>query len=45
MPEAVRSVGKTPEDLGRLVAGEIGKLQAHATAISVPAPILERRSA
>jgi len=45
MPEAVRSVGKTPEDLGRLVAGEIGKLQAHATAISVPAPIPERRSA
>lgn len=36
MPEAVRALGKTPEDLARLVAGEIGKLQAHATAISVP---------
>lgn len=36
MPEAMRAVGKTPEDLGRLIAGEIGKLQAHATAISVP---------
>jgi len=36
MPEAVRAVGKTPEDLGRIVAGEIGKLQACATAISVP---------
>jgi hypothetical protein len=45
MPEAVRSLGKTPEDLGRLVAGEIGKLQAHATAISVPASIPEGRSA
>jgi hypothetical protein len=39
MPEAVRAVGKTPDDLGRLVAGEIGKLQAHATAISVPTAI------
>jgi hypothetical protein len=39
MPEAVRAVGKTPEDLGRLVAGEIGKLQAHATKISVPTAI------
>jgi hypothetical protein len=44
MPEVVRSVGKTPEDLGRLVAGEIGKLQAHATAISVPVSIPERKS-
>jgi len=44
MPEAVRSVGKTPEDLGRLVAGEIGKLQAHATAISVQASVPEGRS-
>jgi hypothetical protein len=39
MPEAVRAVGKTPDDLGRLIAGEIGKLQACATAISVPASI------
>jgi hypothetical protein len=44
MPEAVRAVGKTSEDLGRLVAGEIGKLQARATAISVPASISDRRS-
>jgi hypothetical protein len=36
MPEAVKVVGKDSEDLGRLVAGEIGKLQAHTTAISVP---------
>ena len=36
MPEAVRAAGKTQEDLGRLVTGEIGKLQAYATAISVP---------
>ena len=36
MPEAMRAVGKTPEDLGRLVAGEIGKLQAYAAAVSVP---------
>jgi hypothetical protein len=38
MPDAVKAVGKTPEDLSRLVAGEIGKLQAHATAISIPTP-------
>src|SRR6202000_788677 len=44
MPEAVRAVGKTPEDLGRLVAGEIGKLQARATAISVPTSISPTRS-
>jgi hypothetical protein len=37
MPEAVRALGKSPEDIGRLVAGEIGKLQACATAIPVPA--------
>jgi hypothetical protein len=43
MPEAVRAVGKTPEDLGRLVAGEIGKLQAQATAVSVPTSISDRR--
>jgi hypothetical protein len=44
MPETVRAAGKTPEDLGRLVAGEIGKLQAHATAISVPTSISPTRS-
>jgi hypothetical protein len=44
MPEAVRAVGKTPEDLSRLVAGEIGKLQAHSTAISVPTSISRTRS-
>ena len=44
MPEAVRAVGKTPEDVGRLVAGEIGKLQACATAISVPTSITRTRS-
>jgi hypothetical protein len=43
MPEAVRAVGKTPEDLGRIVAGEIGKLQARATAISVPTSISHTR--
>jgi hypothetical protein len=45
MPEAVRAVGKTSDDLGRLVAGEIGKLQAHATAVSVPTSISHSRSA
>ncbi len=44
MPEAVKAVGKTPEDLGRLVAGEIGKLQAGAAAISIPASISRTRS-
>ena len=44
MPDAVRAVGKTPEDLSRLVAGEIGKLQAHATAISVPTSPSSMRS-
>ena len=44
MPDAVRAVGKTPDDLSRLVAGEIGKLQAHASAISVPAPPSNTRS-
>jgi hypothetical protein len=44
MPEAVKAVGKTPEDLGRLVAGEVGKLQARATAISVPTSISPTRS-
>src|ERR1700679_3891852 len=44
MPDVVRAVGKTPEDLSRLVAGEIGKLQAHATAISVPTSPSRTRS-
>lgn len=44
MPEAVKAAGKTPEDLGRLVAGEIGKLQAHATTISAPPSISHTRS-
>jgi len=44
MPDAMRAVGKTPEDLSRLVAGEIGELQAHASAISVPAPPSNTRS-
>jgi hypothetical protein len=34
MPDAMKAVGKTPDDLSRLVAGEIGKLQAHATTMS-----------
>ena len=36
LPEAMNAVGMSPEALARLVAGEIGKLQAQATAISVP---------
>jgi hypothetical protein len=44
MSDVVRAVGKTPEDLSRLVAGEIGKLQAHATAISVPTSPSRTRS-
>ena len=44
MPDAVRAVGKTPEDLSRLVAGEIGKLQALATTISVPTSPSRTRS-
>ena len=32
-------------DIGRLVAGEIGKLQAHASAVSVPASISQSISA
>ena len=44
MPDAVRAVGKTPEDLSRLVAGEIGKLQAQATTISVPTSPSRTRS-
>jgi hypothetical protein len=44
MPDAVRAVRKTPEDLGRLVAGEIGKLQAQTTTISVLTPPSTPRS-
>jgi hypothetical protein len=44
MPEAMKAVGMTPDTLQRLVAGEIGKLQAQATAISVPASISQTRS-
>jgi hypothetical protein len=39
MPEAVKAVGTTPEDLGRIVAGEIGKLQACGPGISVSSSI------
>jgi hypothetical protein len=35
LPEAMQALGMTPEALSRLVAGEIGKLQAQATAIPV----------
>jgi hypothetical protein len=35
LPEAIEALGITPETLSRLVAGEIGKLQAQATAIPV----------
>ena len=45
MPEAMKAVGTTPDDIGRLVAGEIGKLQAHASAGSVATPISRSRSA
>ncbi len=44
MPEAVRAGGKTPEDLSRLVAGEVGKLQAHTTTVSVPMSTSRTRS-
>jgi hypothetical protein len=44
MPETVRAAGKTPDDLGRLVVGEIGKLQAKAATISVPTSISPSRS-
>jgi hypothetical protein len=44
MPAAVRAVGKTPEDLSRLVAGEIGKLQAQGAAIPVPTSPSRTRS-
>ncbi len=32
LPQAMQAVGMTPEGLSRLVAGEIGKLQAQTTA-------------
>jgi hypothetical protein len=35
LPEAMTAVGMTPEALCRLVAGEIGKLQAQATTIPI----------
>ena len=35
LPEAMQAVGMTPDALARLVAGEIGKLQAQATAIAL----------
>jgi len=44
MPEAAKAAGTTPEDLGRLVAGEIGKLQAHAGAVSFLPSISNTRS-
>jgi hypothetical protein len=36
LPQAMQAVGMTPEGLARLVAGEIGKLQAMATSVPVP---------
>ena len=33
LPKAAKALGVTPDSLARLVAGEIGKLQAQATAI------------
>ncbi len=45
MPEVMRAVGKSPDDLGRLIAGEIGRLQAHAAAVSVPTSISRSSSA
>jgi hypothetical protein len=44
MPEAVKAVRKTPQDLSRLVAGEVGKLQAHTTTTSVPTSISRTKS-
>jgi hypothetical protein len=43
VPEVVRAVGKTPEDLSHLVAGEIGKLQARTPPVSVPTAISRTR--
>ena len=45
MPEAMKAVGTTPDDIGRLIAGEIGRLQAHASAVSVPTSISHSISA
>lgn len=36
MPEALKAVGMTSDALQRVVAGEIGKLQAQSATISVP---------
>ena len=36
LPEAMQAVGMTPDALSRLVAGEIGKLQAQTLAVSAP---------
>ena len=36
LPKAINATGMTPDELGRLIAGEIGKLQALATTIPVP---------
>lgn len=44
MPEAVTAGGKNLEELGRLVTGEIGKLQAHATTISAPSLMSREQS-
>lgn len=44
MPEAMKAAGMTPDALKRLVAGEIGKLQAQATTFSAPTPISQTRS-
>ena len=37
LPDAIKALGMTPDALARLVAGEIGKLQAQTTAIATPA--------
>ena len=36
LPQAMQAVGMTPEALARLVAGEIGKLQAQTPALASP---------
>jgi hypothetical protein len=44
LPEAIEAVGMTPDALARLVAGEIGKLQAQATAAPVIKPLAGKAS-
>jgi hypothetical protein len=44
LPEAMEAVGMTPEALSRVVAGEIGKLQAQATVIPVPPSVTSPRA-